>query len=676
MPLITAFDTETHLIGPGELAPPLVCLQWQQSFNGAHVGDAQMCHRDSALAHIEEWLDSDTILVGHNVAYDMAVICAQLPHLIPKVFAKYQRNQVTDTMLREQLIMISRGTFRSAPNGDGDLKPISYALAACVYRHFGIFIPKDGWRLMYRAFDVTPNMADWLARAAEFRAQCAAGNWPDWVDERVGAKDREALLAADPQQAITYALDDARHTLRLYESQDAYAKTTRHGPALFADEFRKARAAFALHLSSCWGIYTDPDAVDKLEFRLQQQFKDLIAELQEAGIVRDDGTVDTEAARAAMVAECEAEGFPVIMTSGGKSGNKQVALSAEACERFDETSVMHDFQEFQTCRKMLSNDIKMLKKGCDVPMQPRYDFADTGRTRCASPNIQAINRGEGIREAFRPREGKVFAAADYSALELHTRAAWCLEVIGWSKLADTLNSGVDAHLQMAAKMMGIPYEEAKARLKAKDKEVKKARQGAKAINFGRPGGLGDKKFVKYAWKTYGVRMTLEEAAKANESWKADQPEILEFFRLAAAATNNPTGLGDETHVFTGRVRGNVRYSSLCNGRFQGLGADAALEALWRVTYAQYCVPTSPLYGTRVVGFIHDEIIIEVEEERASEALMELERVMGEGANVYLHKVPVKVEGVLMRLWSKSAERIVDKETGRVLPWSPDEEKTT
>ena len=112
--MITAFDTETHLIEPGRLAPPLVCLQWQDE--GAAPA---ILHRAHARPVIEGWLQADNVLVGHNVAYDMGVIAAQWPDLLPAIFRKYDRDQVTDTKIRDQMLQIAKGEYRSYQDSDG-----------------------------------------------------------------------------------------------------------------------------------------------------------------------------------------------------------------------------------------------------------------------------------------------------------------------------------------------------------------------------------------------------------------------------------------------------------------------------------------------------------------------------------------------------------------------------
>lgn len=654
-------DTETHLIEPGLKAPPLVCLQLRRG----NVNTLE--HVSRARRWAESFLFSDEPVIGHNIAYDMGVIAAQWPDLIPAIFAKYDRDQITDTLIREQLLMISRGQFKYVPGADGDFVKVRYSLSDCYHRHFGRHLKKEGWRLFYRAFDDYPDTAAWDAVAEHFQQDVAARRYPDWLAsylDRGILKDSDvaALLTAPPWEAREYALADVTSPLEVYQSQESL------GPHIYADQFRQGRAAFALHLSSCWGMYTDPEAVDKLEVDLRREFDALQATLEAAGLIREDGTANVAAARDAMIEACAEEGIPVAVTGKGA-----VSLSAEACDRFDEDSLIGQYSEYLRLRKTLSNDIKMLRSGCDVPIQPSYGLADTGRTTCSGPNIQAINRGAGIREAFRPRPGTVFIQADFEGLELHTFAAWCLEVLGVSEMADKLNAGIDVHTEMAAEVLGISYEEGIKR-KKKDHplaaEMKEYRQRAKAANFGVPGGLGAKKFVRYAKSNYNATLTEPEARHLIDRWKQRFPESFQHFQLAAAATNNMDKAGDEETIFTRRMGGSMRYSAMCNRRFQALGADAAKEALWRVTRACYAEPDSPLYGCRPVAFVHDEIIAECPDDaRMPAAAAELGRLMIEGANVYLGKVPVRLTPQAMVLWSKAAEPTYNA-AGVLIPWEP------
>jgi DNA polymerase-1 len=676
---VVAVDTETWLIEPGLLAPPLVCLQWQ-------VGpEPQLVHRADARPNIARFLASDAVMVGHNVAFDMAVIAAQWPDLLPLIIDKYNRDQVTDTLLREQLIMIARGQFRRYfDQQSGEVVAVKYSLTDCCHRHFGAHLKKEGFRLFYRAFDEHPDVSTWDRVAAQFQEAVRAGRPPEWFTDYahngiLSQKDIDGLLAAAPEEARTYALEDARTTLRLYESQDRVAKQLWPTRNTFADQFRKARTAFAAHLASCWGVHTNGPAVEELAAKLHLEFNSLQSELQGWGLIREDGTADTKAAMAMMERACIEEGLPVARTKGGA-----VSLSSESCGRFEDTDdqgsaahVIGQYSAYLTLRKTLANDVKMLQRGVEVPLQPTYRLLDTGRWGASKPNVQAINKGAGIRECITPREGMTFIQADYPSLELHTLAQWCLShpEIRWSRLADIINAGRDVHLEVAAAMLGITYEEALAR--RKEPEVKAARQASKAVNYGLPGGLGAAKLARYARVSYGVDMSEAEAARHKFTWQKTFPETVPFFAIASRATAG--GDGEEEHLFTGRWRGGCRYSALCNGRFQGLGADCATEAFWRVTRACYAEPGSPLYGARPVLFVHDELILEIERERCDAGARELSRLMAEGANVYVPDVPFFALGegpevsqivpLAMDLWSKGADTTYDDQ-GRIVPWAP------
>jgi hypothetical protein len=62
--------------------------------------------------------------------------------------------------------------------------------------------------------------------------------------------------------------------------------------------------------------------------------------------------------------------------------------------------------------------------------------------------------------------------------------------------------------------------------------------------------------------------------------------------------------GSRAVTLTGRVRGRVGFSAAKNTPFQGLSADGAKLALWRLMREGY----------RVVGFVHDEVLIELPDE--------------------------------------------------------------
>ena len=123
-----------------------------------------------------------------------------------------------------------------------------------------------------------------------------------------------------------------------------------------------------------------------------------------------------------------------------------------------------------------------------------------------------------------------------------------------------------------------------------------------------------------------------------------------------------------------RRRGNVGFCDGCNTFFQGLSADGARSALFATSRACYVSPSSPLFGSRVVAFIHDEIILETPEAQAPAAAKALSALMVAEMERWLPDIPVKADAHLMRRWYKDAEPVFDA-AGELVPWEPKEQST-
>lgn len=99
-------------------------------------------------------------------------------------------------------------------------------------------------------------------------------------------------------------------------------------------------------------------------------------------------------------------------------------------------------------------------------------------------------------------------------------------------------------------------------------------------------------------------------------------------------------------TLSGRVRGRVSYSQARNTPFQGLAADGAKLAIYRLVREGY----------RVVGFVHDEILIELEDRGgfvSLDTLRYIESVMVEEME-RICPLPIAVESAIGRQWSKGA----------------------
>lgn len=293
----------------------------------------------------------------------------------------------------------------------------------------------------------------------------------------------------------------------------------------------------------------------------------------------------------------------------------------------------------------------------------------------------------GFRECHVPRPGKVFLMADIDQAELRAFA----QILLWWGLGDgglleMFRQGIDPHEVIAADLLNADgqatpdgsaqwdHELVRAARKGKYGEAwaelaDDYRQLAKAVNFGKRGGLGAPTFVKFA-KSRGVKnIDVERARFALAVFAERFPMDMEYLRMIG------NDLGDSKRMtvalpFTGLVRGGVTYTSGANGNFQHLIAAVLGLIVWRIWVEQHVETDSPLYGTRTLLPLHDEVILEVEEDVGHECAIRVEEIVCEAMRHHLPDVPPKTEAVLSRVWSKGAKRVVDPGTGRIVPWEP------
>lgn len=393
--------------------------------------------------------------------------------------------------------------------------------------------------------------------------------------------------------------------------------------------------------------------------------------------------------------------------------------------------------EYREADKVPDSYLPYLREGAPAPLTVSFrPLLETGRVSAEGliltfprrPGAWVGERGDparyyrpSLREALVARPDRVLCSSDYDSGELVTWATACLRLVGSSRLAQALCAGANPHLLLGAKLLGIPYEDALARYKAKDRVVVNARQLAKEPNFGFPGGMGipmlvirgrmsngvdtpcaagpvlvsdgrggrvsGYRGVRFCvmegatscgrrkvreWRGRSIKPVcgdcLDVAARLRREWGAQWPESEPYFARASLDAER----GYVTQLGSGRVRGGVDFMSAANGYFQELLAYVAKLALWRVSRACYD-PTleSPLYGSRVCGFFHDELITEHPIETASERADETDRIMVGAMREVCHELApaARAPGALMRRWDKQAEPVRGAD-GRLLVWTP------
>jgi DNA polymerase-1 len=673
---LVAFDTETHLIQPGLLTPKLVCV------SVAYGNELALYDRFTGTGVVEILLQqAGTHLVGHNVAYDLGVLCARRPELIPLVFRAYEQGRIWDTKVRQELLDIASG--RSVRNGatfalrSGEWVKAGYSLAGLAGHYLGKdrFAEKtdaDVWRMRYHELEDVP-LDQW------------------------------------PAEATRYAKEDAEDTLAIFLKQGGV-------DGALPTEPEQVRAAWALHLMSVWGVRTDATSVADLEQRLLAEQARLRKRVIQAGILVPKRVPEDEAefheevvkrkkatkkdlqpALDGSTPEIEYEdGVPYIVTRTtvpmrwAKDSKKIEAYTQRYLTRRGMDVELTATGRVSTAKdtlkqtgshlldlvadgggvdKVLGTYVPVLKDGTQRPINARFNvLVNSGRTSCSEPNLQNLPSGRkvgGTRECFVPRDGYVFVSVDYDTLELRALAQVCLTLFGKSEMAASINANRDLHSQVGATMLGMTYEDVEKGKKVKGSPAKTARDAAKVFNFGAPGGLGAASLVDYARAGYGVTINEQQAREMKAQWLRAWPEMVNYF----AWVNQAVGLGEAklVHPITGFVRGDVGYTDGCNHLFQHLAAQGAKRALYRAAKEAYAEPDSAFYGSRPVVFVHDEIIAEVPEDRAAEASNRLATIMCEEMAQLISDVKITASPTLMRYWTKDAVETYDTD-GTLVPW--------
>lgn len=679
------FDTETHLIpqvrsgtGTGKkkayttvesIIPRFVCATFSST---CQDGAFLMARKDplgpaGALDQLLAYLgDPDTVVAVHNLAFDVGVMLGVAIELgrFDEVYAEFVRalaaGQLRCTMLREKLLLLAEGRFFDPTKADK--QETSASLAAAVKRRLGVELSgKEGddiWRLKYNTLD---------AVASDF--------WP-----------------AD---AVEYAMQDAVNARDLFEAQEELLANFDYlvGTKAIAD-IHEAQKSVALHLLGCHGVRTDRELVLALRDRVFRNVDSRRHALVKAGVMKhaikkgkSSYSISKKQLATLIEADFTERGLAPPRTPPTKTFPEgQISSSVDKLVGVQDPALV-DYVGMQEDAKMLGTVVPQLYLGSLFTVCPHYTpLLATGRTSAKNPTVQILPRSGGARECFVPTTPKranepwVLISCDYSAQELVTHAQNCLEVAGYSKLAELINARKDPHIAMACSIMSadhkvdVPYDLAMAVLKGKPCDnpfpwltksyVKSRRQMAKAANFGFPGGLGVSRFVDYAQGSYGVSLTEAESRGLQQNWRKTFPENNTYRQYIESLKR-----GEDfviTHA-SGMVRADCAYTDASNNLFQGRAALMSTRAL--IAAVNECLtPGTELHGCRPYAFVHDEILLAAPLSRASDVAKRLREIMRAAGQEICPDVRSDAPPAYAFRWYKAMEEVWSGDT--LLPWVP------
>jgi DNA polymerase I-like protein with 3'-5' exonuclease and polymerase domains len=260
--------------------------------------------------------------------------------------------------------------------------------------------------------------------------------------------------------------------------------------------------------------------------------------------------------------------------------------------------------------------------------------APTGRFACTNPNIQQVPHAVEYRRCFMGHpNGRKLVIADYSQIELRILA----EFSGDQAFIDAFRSGADLHKVTAAQVFGV----------SQDQVTKEQRDFAKRLNFGVVYGIGAQRF------SLMTGLGVPEAEDVLRRYFATYRGLDRFLRESASRAVSDK----EARTASGRLvkfnfdpsdrqQVSMTQRNGKNAPIQGTSADILKRAL-RLLNDELRQTSA-----KIVNIIHDEIVVEVDEDEAPAVAQTVERAMCAAGEEYLTTVPVKVESQIASAWTK------------------------
>lgn len=320
----------------------------------------------------------------------------------------------------------------------------------------------------------------------------------------------------------------------------------------------------------------------------------------------------------------------------------------------------------------------------------------TGRTS-TWPNFQNLPSGKEYRSCFIPAETKKFAIADWDQIEPriigHISDCFAYKRVFFSKHPDRpeftvycqgVTEALDLYTEIGKIMGVIPEWMTVLETKGDDergisptKEGKKGRKQSKIVVLGLGYGTGKDKFYLTLIVDLGEAVDKQYSDGLHDAFWAAVPEV----RKTLDGLSDIAYPGDD--VYRGKklirrksqrriwhpfVRGDVTWSESLGGRkrfyratskgwwttgrnhpIQSTGADILKRTIVKMSH--WCWQhLPPLSG--IVNQVHDELIVEVEDELAEITKAQLQQLMREVGETYCPSVPITAAGMIATEWKK------------------------
>jgi DNA polymerase I-like protein with 3'-5' exonuclease and polymerase domains len=244
--------------------------------------------------------------------------------------------------------------------------------------------------------------------------------------------------------------------------------------------------------------------------------------------------------------------------------------------------------------------------------------AENGRFSADTPNLQQLpskGAGKDFRRCIVPANGCLLVCADFSQVELRI-AAWRYRDSGMTR---AFANGLDLHAE-TVRLLGFT------------EGTPELRSLAKAINFGSIYGMSAGGLVEYAWSSYGITMTEDEAQghlnRFFAAYRGVYQGRFDVWKAANACGAIPAGrygrVVEKPWIKAWIERGKPPFTMCANFPVSGAASDLMLSVIPPIDPR-----LRPLRGGLILT-VHDELVTEVHQDDAEAAKAVLEEEMTRG----------------------------------------------
>ena len=487
------FDTETTKIDKAHpwLVPAYVI---GAAFDGNR---GYFVQRADVAAFFEAHRGVDVVF--HNAAFDLSVINVVTPTLGSKldIYNWADQDKIWDTQILHRLYMLAAQGHVASRKGESSLR-------RCALKYVGVKLAKGV--VDSRGKKVRLSYGQFLGQPFEkfepvyltYLAQDVVATFEVFKKVR---------------QLIQKRLDRRQKVWGFVSPEWLDEQVQRWGPLTHNIQLK---ASIVLRAITANGLRLDENRREQLAILLKRQLVGQRVRLRKFGFL--PGQKGCQKALQGIFARLERQHAEVDFprTPSGMYGTSRNALH----DLIGECPFARLLLEYRDTQKLLSSFVGKMEKGV---LHPSFNvLARSGRTSSFGEiNAQNLPKNDQVRSCIIPTPGHVFIDLDYVMLELAVLAQICIQQFDLdSQMAVAINKGMDLHRLIASQMTGKPLSEI----------TRAERDRAKAVNFGRPGGMGNATLRQTAKISYGVTMNEEEVEALSNVYFETFPEMREFLK--------------------------------------------------------------------------------------------------------------------------------------------------